>query len=128
MHPSMHHQCIHHCTINEFINAFINTSSMHRVSCNTPSNHSSMHHQCIHYCIYQCILNAPSIHHQCIHCIKCINFLHSVLPFIISVSSVHLSMHHNVLINVFINASSTQSINASSMHHQSFNNASSMLH
>ena len=83
MPSSMHHQWIHQC--------------IHQCIINAPSTHSSMYHQCIHYCIYQCILNAPSIHHQCIHCIKCINFVHSVLPFIISTSSVRLSMHHQCI-------------------------------
>ena len=99
-------QIFHQCTINAFIDASSMNSSMH--SSMHPSMHSSMHHQCIvqrtinassmyhqciHYCIYQCILNAPSMPHQCIYCIKCINFFHSVLPFIISASLVHLSMH-----------------------------------
>ena len=83
MPSSMHHQWIHQC--------------IHQCIINAPSTHSSMYHQCIHYCIYQCILNAASIHHQCIHCIKCINFVHSVLPFIISTSSVRLSMHHQCI-------------------------------
>ena len=89
-----------------------------------------MYHQCIHYCIYQCILNAPSIHHQCIHCIKCINFVHSVLPFIISTSSVRLSMHHQCINQCIhqciINAIHQCIINPSIMHHQCFINALSM--
>ena len=80
-----------------------------------------MYHQCIHYCIYQCILNAPSMHYQCIHCIKCINFVHSVLTFIISASSVHLSMHHQC-INQCIHQCIIDQCNPS-MHHQCFINA-----
>lgn len=60
-----------------------------------------MHHECIHQCTINALITASSmhraIHHQCIHCIKCINFVHSVLPFIISASSVHLSMHHQCI-------------------------------
>lgn len=62
-----------------------------------------------------------AIHHQCIHCIKCINFVHSVLPFIISASSVHLSMHHQCIHHSSLNHQGNPS-----MHHQCFVNTLSM--
>ena len=85
------------------MNAFINALSMHW----------SLHHQCIVH---------RAIHHQCIHCIKCINFVHSVLPFIISASSVHLSMHHQCIHqcihHCIIKAIHQCIINASLIHYQ----------
>lgn len=106
MHSSMRYQCIHQC--------IINASSMHS------SLHLSMHPQCT--------INTSSMYslHQ-MH-----QFRSFSSSFIISASSVHRQYIYqcitNVLINVFFNASSTQSINASSMRFQCFNNASSMLH
>ena len=73
--------------------------------------------------------------HQCIYCIKCINFFHSVLPFIISASPVHLSMHHQCINQCIHNASSAECnpsmhrqciFNASIIHHRCFINALSM--
>ena len=94
-----------------------------------------MHYQCIHQCIInascivQCIINnafiiafinASSMHHQYImNIFIASNASISFIQFFLS-SSVHRQCIYqcitNVLINVFFNASSMQSINASSMH------------
>ena len=73
-----------------------------------------------------------AIHHQCIHCIKWINFVHSVLPFIISASSVHLSMHHQCIHqcihHCIIKVIHQCIINASLIHYQCLHQLESSIH
>ena len=73
--PSMHHQCIFNASIMHH-QCFINALSMH----------SSTHHQCIVSAFINAfsVINIPSMHH---HCIKCINFVHSILSFIYQIHS-----------------------------------------
>ena len=109
--------------INASINAFITAPSMNS------SMHSSIHHQCIvyramhHQIIHQCIINAliivfinaSSMHHQCIINVFIVsNASISFIQFFLS-SSVHRQYIYQCITNVFINASSMQSINVSSM-------------
>lgn len=114
--------CYHAGTIKE-ANINNRTGRLRTVTSNISSMHSSMHYQCIHQCIINAFIiafiNASSMHHQCIiNVFIASNASISFIQFFLS-SSVYLPMHHqciNQWINYgFFNASSMQSINASSM-------------
>ena len=62
----LHHQC--------FINALSMHSSTNHQSIVSAFVHESSMHSSMHL-----VINIPSMHH---HCIKCINFVHSILSFI----------------------------------------------
>ena len=104
-------QIFRQCTINAFINASSMNSSMH----------SSMHHQCT----INAFINVSSMHsllHLSMHPQCAINALpmyslHQMHQFRSFSSYFHHQCIYQCITNVFINASSMQSINASSMLH-----------